>query len=132
MSLTDPIAEALTRIRNANQAKKESAEVRASKLIGQVLEILKRERFIKDFRFIDDKKQGSYKVYLKFRKNKLPVITGLKRVSLPGLRRYVKKEDVKKVYGGLGMSILTTSKGILTDDDARNQGVGGEVLCDVW
>ena len=114
------------------EAKKESAEVRASKLIGQVLEILKRERFIKDFRFIDDKKQGFYKVYLKFRKNKLPVITGLKRVSLPGLRRYVKKKDVKKVYGGLGMSILTTSKGILTDDDARNQGVGGEVLCDVW
>jgi len=132
MSLTDPIAEALTRIRNASQAKKESAEVRASKLIGQVLEVLKKERFIKDFRFIDDKKQGFYKVYLKFHKNKSPIITGLRRVSVPGLRCYVSKEDVKQVYGGLGISILTTSKGILTDEDARNQGVGGEVLCEVW
>lgn len=132
MSLTDPIAEALTIIRNASRARKEEATVRASKIVGQILEILKKERFIKDYRFIDDKKQGFYRIYLKYQKGKVPAITGIKKISKPGLRRYAKKEETKKLLAGLGITILTTSKGILNDIDARSQGVGGEIICEVW
>lgn len=132
MSLTDPIAEALTIIRNASRAKKEEAMVRATKVIGQMLEILKKERFIKDYRFIDDKKQGSYKIYLRYQKDKLSAITGIKKISVPGRRRYIKKDNITKLYGGLGVTILTTSKGVVTDEDACKLGVGGEVLCEVW
>lgn len=132
MSLTDPIADALTIIRNANRAKKESAQVRASSEIGKILEILKKERFIQDFRFVDDKKQGFYKVYLKFHKGKVPAITGIKKVSLPGRRCYITTKNATKVYGGLGVAILSTSKGILTDEEARTLNVGGELICQVW
>jgi len=132
MSLTDPIADALTVIRNASRAKKESAELKASKLTGHVLEILKKEHFIKDFRFMDDKKQGSYKVYLRYQKGKVPAITGIKRYSTPGRRMYKAASKIGKVYGGLGVSILTTSKGLLTDEEARNQNIGGELICQIW
>lgn len=132
MSLTDPIADALTIIRNANSTGKESAELKASKIIGQVLEILKKERFVQDFRFIDDKKQGSYKVYLKFHKGKVPAITGIKKISTSGRRVYVTRDSVPKVLNGLGIAVLSTSKGLMTDSEAREQGVGGEVICKVW
>jgi small subunit ribosomal protein S8 len=132
MSLTDPIADALTIVRNASRAKREAAEVKASKLTGRILEILKRERFIQDFRFVDDKRQGFYKVYLKFHKGKVPAITGIKRCSSPSRRTYIATRNTKKVYGGLGVAILSTSKGILTDEEARSQKVGGELLCQVW
>jgi len=132
MSVTDPIADALTIIRNASRASKESADVRASKLIGRIMEILKKERFIKDFRFVEDKKQGFYKVYLKYHKGKVPAITGIKRCSNPGRRLYKTADSVSKVYGGIGVAILTTSKGLLTDEEARTQNIGGELLCQVW
>lgn len=132
MSVTDPIADALTIIRNASRASKESAQIRASKLMGQILEILKKERFIQDFRFVEDKKQGFYKIYLKYQKGKIPAITGIKKCSNPGRRVYSPSRDVAKVYGGLGISILSTSKGILTDEEARTQNIGGELLCRVW
>ncbi|MFH1848528.1 MAG: 30S ribosomal protein S8 [Candidatus Omnitrophota bacterium] len=132
MSLTDPIADALTVLRNANMARKADAEVKASKLIGEILRIFKQEGFIKDFRFMEDKKQGSFKVYLKYVEENTPAITGIKRISTPGLRRYVNKEDIPSVYSGLGISILSTSKGILTDEEARQLNIGGEVLCHIW
>ena len=132
MSVTDPIADALTIIRNASRASKESANVRASKLIGRIMEILKKERFIQDFRFVEDKKQGFYKVYLKYQKGKVPAITGIKRCSNPGRRLYKTADSVSKVYGGIGVAILTTSKGLLTDEEARTQNIGGELLCQVW
>jgi small subunit ribosomal protein S8 len=132
MSVTDPIADALTIIRNASRANKESAEVKGSKLTGQILDILKRERFIQDFRFVDDKKQGFFKVYLKYHKGKVPAITGIKKYSNPGRRLYVKSNDTHKVFAGLGVAIVSTSKGLLTDEEARGQNVGGELLCKVW
>lgn len=132
MSVTDPIADALTIIRNASRGKKDSAEVRGSKLTGQILEILKKERFIQDFRFVEDKKQGFYKVYLKFHKGKVPAITGIKRCSTPGRRFYATAKKTPKVYGGLGVSVLSTSKGLLTDEQARSQNIGGELICQVW
>lgn len=132
MSVTDPIADALTIIRNASRARKESAEVKASKLLGQILEIFKKERFIQDFRFVDDKKQGFYKVYLRYQKGNIPAITGIRKMSVPGLRRYVTKTKVPKVYGGLGVAIVTTSRGVFTDEEARALNVGGELLCQIW
>lgn len=132
MSLTDPIADALTIIRNASSASKENAEVRASKLIGQILGILKKERFIQDFRFVDDKKQGFYKIYLRYQKGKVPAITGIKKCSIPGRRSYIASKGIGKVFGGIGISIVSTSKGLLTDDEARGQNVGGELICKVW
>jgi len=132
MSLTDPIADALTIIRNASRASKENAEVRASKLIGQILGILKKERFIQDFRFVDDKKQGFYKIYLRYQKGKVPAITGIKKCSIPGRRSYIASKGIGKVFGGIGISIVSTSKGLLTDDEARGQNVGGELICKVW
>lgn len=132
MSVTDPIADALTIIRNASRAKKEEALIRASKLIGQVLEVLKKEHFVQDFRFVDDKKQGFYKVYLRYQKGKVPAISGIRRCSNPGRRSYTKAKGARKLYGGLGVSILSTSKGLLTDEEARSQNIGGELLCQVW
>lgn len=132
MSVTDPIADALTIIRNASRAAKETADIKGSKLTGQILEILKKERFIQDFRFVEDKKQGFFKVYLKYQKGKIPAITGIKKCSNPGRRLYKSADSISKVYGGLGVAILTTSKGLLTDEEARAQKVGGELLCQVW
>lgn len=132
MVMTDPIADFLTRIRNANTIYHDRVEIPASKVKRSMAEILKNEGFIKDCEYIDDGKQGIIRVYLKYGANKEKVITGLKRISKPGLRVYAKKDEVPKVLGGLGIAVLSTSKGIMTDKDARKFGLGGEVICYVW
>lgn len=130
--MTDPIADMLTRIRNANNAKHKSVDVPASKVKRQIAQILLDEGYIKNFDVVEDNKQGSLKIELKYAESGERVISGVKRISKPGLRVYVKCEDVPKVLGGLGIAIISTSKGILTDKKAREQGVGGEVICYVW
>ncbi len=132
MVMTDPIADLLTRIRNANMVYHESLEVPSSKLKKEIVEILKREGFIRDYEYIEDNKQGILRIYLKYGPNKERVITGLKRISKPGLRIYVKADEVPRVLNGLGIAILSTSKGVLTDKEARAQHVGGEVIAYVW
>lgn len=132
MTLTDPIADMLTRIRNANMVGHDSVDVPASNMKKAIAETLKQEGFIKDYEVIDDNKQGIIKIYLKYGRNNEKVITGLKRISKPGLRVYAKKDEIPKVLGGLGIAILSTSQGILTDKEARKKGIGGEVLCYVW
>ncbi|WP_412988463.1 30S ribosomal protein S8 [Pediococcus siamensis] len=132
MSMTDPIADFLTRIRNANMVRHESLEVPASKIKRDIAEILKNEGFIKDVEYVDDDKQGIIRVFLKYGKNKERVITGLKRISKPGLRSYVKADDVPKVLNGLGIAIISTSEGVITDKEARAKKIGGEVLAYVW
>ena len=132
MVMTDPVADYLTRIRNANNVLKETVEIPASNLKKSMTEILKREGFIKDFEYIEDGKQGVIRIYLKYAPNKEKVVTGLKRISKPGLRVHVNKDEIPKVLGGLGIAILSTSKGILTDKEARKELVGGEVICYVW
>ena len=132
MNLTDPISNALTIIRNGTMAKKIKVDIPFSKLCEEILGILKREKFIKDFKLIDDKKQGILRVYLKYTRNEESVITGLERISKPSLRIYAKKDSVPKVFGGLGIAILSTSRGIVTDSQAQEMQTGGEVLCYVW
>ncbi|MDE5415773.1 MULTISPECIES: 30S ribosomal protein S8 [Bacillaceae] len=132
MVMTDPVADLLTRIRNANVVRHEKLEVPASNIKKQIAEILKREGFIRDFEYIEDNKQGVIRIFLKYGANNERVITGLKRISKPGLRVYAKATEVPRVLGGLGIAIVSTSKGIMTDKDARQQQVGGEVLAYVW
>ena len=131
MAMTDPIADFLTRIRNANMVKHESVEVPASKMKRDIAEILKNEGFIRDVEYIDDDKQGIIRVFLKYGKNNERVISGL-RISKPGLRSYVKADAVPKVLNGLGIAILSTSEGVMTDKDARAKKIGGEVIAYVW
>ena len=132
MVMTDPIADFLTRIRNANMVMHEKVEIPASKTKIAMAEILKNEGFIKDYEQIEYGKQGIIRVYLKYGANKEKVITGLKRISKPGLKVYCKKDEIPKVLGGLGIAIISTSKGIVTDKEARKLGLGGEVICYVW
>ena len=132
MSMTDPIANMLTIIRNGIMAKKIKVDVPFSKISSEILDILKREKFIKDFKPIEDKKQGLLRVYLKYTSAGDPAIRGLKKISTPGLKRYVKKDQIPTVVGGLGVAILSTSRGIVTDLQAREMQTGGEVLCYVW
>ena len=132
MVMTDPIADFLTRIRNANMVMHEKVEIPASKTKIAMAEILKNEGFIKDYEQIEDGKQGIIRVYLKYGANKEKVITGLKRISKPGLKVYCKKDEIPTVLGGLGIAIISTSKGIVTDKEARKLGLGGEVICYVW
>ncbi|AEV95524.1 30S ribosomal protein S8 [Pediococcus claussenii] len=132
MSMTDPIADFLTRIRNANMVRHESLEVPASKIKHDMAEILKNEGFIKDVEYIDDDKQGIIRVFLKYGKNNERVISGLKRISKPGLRSYVKADEVPKVLNGLGIAIISTSQGVITDKEARAKKIGGEVLAYIW
>lgn len=132
MVLTDPIADYLTRIRNANMVRHESLVVPASKMKKDISEILKREGFIRDYEVIDDDKQGAIRIFLKYGKNNERVISGLKRISKPGLRSYVKSDAVPKVLNGLGIAIISTSEGVITDKEARAKNVGGEVLAYVW
>ena len=132
MAMTDPIADFLTRIRNANMEKHESVEVPASKMKRDIAEILKNEGFIRDVEYIDDDKQGIIRVFLKYGKNNERVISGLRRISKPGLRSYVKADAVPKVLNGLGIAILSTSEGVMTDKDARAKKIGGEVIAYVW
>lgn len=132
MAMTDPIADFLTRIRNANMAKHESLEVPASNLKRSIAEILKNEGFIRDYELIEDNKQGIIRVFLKYGKNGERVISGIRRISKPGLRSYVKADAVPKVLNGLGIAILSTSEGVMTDKDARAKKIGGEVIAYIW
>lgn len=132
MHITDPIADMLTRIRNANSAKHDTVDIPASKMKKAIAQILVDEGYIKAYKIIDDDKQGVIRVTLKYGEGKSQVITGLRRVSKPGLRIYSNVEDMPKVMKGLGVEIISTSKGIMTDREARKQNVGGEVLAFIW
>ena len=132
MVMTDPIADMLTRIRNANQMRHETVEMPSSKIKREIAEVLKREGFIRDAEYIEDNKQGILRLSLKYGKNAERVVTGLKRISKPGLRVYVQSTEVPKVLNGLGIAIISTSKGILTDKEARREQIGGEVIAYVW
>ena len=132
MAMTDPIADLLTRIRNANMVRHEKLEVPASNIKKEIAEILKREGFVRDVEFIEDNKQGIIRIFLKYGSSNERVITGLKRISKPGLRVYAKADEVPRVLNGLGIALVSTSQGVLTDKEARAQKVGGEVLAYVW
>ncbi|MCY9546212.1 30S ribosomal protein S8 [Lysinibacillus xylanilyticus] len=132
MTMTDPIADMLTRIRNANMVRHEKLEVPASNVKKEIAEILKREGFVRDVEFMEDNKQGIIRIFLKYGKDNERVITGLKRISKPGLRVYAKTNEVPKVLNGLGIALVSTSQGLLTDKEARAKQVGGEVLAYVW
>lgn len=132
MVMTDPIADMLTRIRNASMVYHDSVDVPASNLKKEVARILKDEGFIRDYRIIDDGKQGTVRLYLKYGANRERVISGLKRISKPGRRVYARRDQIPRVLGGLGVAVLSTSKGVMSDKEARKQGVGGEVVCYVW
>ena len=129
---TDPVADLLTRIRNASRAEHEKVDIPASKLKVRVAEILKDEGFIKNFRVLDDPKQGTLRVYLKYGPGNEKVISGLVRVSTPGRRIYVTHDKIPSILGGMGVTLVSTSRGVLTDRDARKERVGGEVLAYVW
>lgn len=132
MVMSDPIADMLTRIRNANTVRHETVEIPASKMKKEIAEILKKEGFIRDAEYIEDNKQGIIRVFLKYGANNERVISGLKRISKPGLRVYTKSTEVPRVLGGLGIAIISTSKGVMTDKEARQSKAGGEVICYVW
>jgi len=132
MTVTDPIAEMLTRIRNANQAKKDRVDIPSSKMKQEIARILKEEGYIKNYRVISDRRQGILRIYLKYTSKKERVISGIKRVSKPSLRYYVKVDEVPRVLSGLGIAILSTSQGIMTDKEARKRRIGGEVICHIW
>ena len=132
MQITDTIADLLTRIRNANTAKHATVDVPASRVKKDITQILVDEGYVKGFQLIEDGKQGVIRITLKYGDNKSPVITGLRRVSKPGLRIYSSCADMPKVRKGLGIAIVSTSKGVISDKEARKMGVGGEVICYVW
>lgn len=132
MSMTDTVADYLTRIRNALHAGHSKVDIPASNLKKSLTRILKEYGYIKDYLIIDDKKSGLIRVYLKYSSDGESVISGLKRISTPGLRKYVKSKDIPRVYNNLGMAVLSTPKGVISDRDARKLNVGGEVVCYVW
>jgi small subunit ribosomal protein S8 len=132
MVISDPIADLLTRIRNATLVYHDRIEVPGSKIKKSIVQILKDEGFVRDFEWVDNGHQGTIRVYLKYGPNKTRVVSGLRRISRPGLRVYAKKDQVPKVLGGLGVAVLSTSQGIMTDKQARQSGLGGEVLCYIW
>ncbi|MCK5403593.1 MAG: 30S ribosomal protein S8 [Desulfobulbaceae bacterium] len=132
MSMSDPLADMLTRIRNAGMVRFRSVEIPLSNIKKGVADILKKEGYINDFMIIDNEKQGVLKIDLKYDSHDNKVITGLKRISKPGRRLYLRHDNIPKTMSGLGISILSTSKGIMTDKEARAKRVGGEILCEVW
>jgi len=132
MTMTDPIADMLTRIRNANTVGHATVDIPASKMKKAIAEILAAEGYIKGFEIIDDNKQGIIRIQMKYGADKERVISGIKKISKPGLKVYAKKDEVPKVLGGLGIAIISTSKGVISDKEARKLGVGGEVICYVW
>ena len=132
MTMTDPVADMLNRIRNGLSSKKAFVEMPSSALKVEIAKLLKDEGYILNFKTLEDNKQGILRVDLKYSPEGAPVIEGIKRESRPGRRVYVGKDDIKPVLGGLGVNILSTSKGVLTDKQARREGVGGEILCSVW
>ncbi|PTL38450.1 MAG: 30S ribosomal protein S8 [Alkalicoccus sp.] len=132
MVMTDPIADMLTRIRNANLVRHTSLELPASNMKKEIADILKREGFIRDYEAVEDSKQGVLRLFLKYGANNEKVITGLKKISKPGLRVYAKSDEVPRVLGGLGIAIISSSSGVITDKEARQKKVGGEVIAYVW
>ena len=132
MAISDPIADMLTRLRNAAKAKFNSADVPASKLKTELARVLKDEGYIKNYKFIQDGKQGILRIYLKYGPGQKATIYGIERVSKPSRRVYTKSKDIQPVYNGMGISILSTSRGIMTDKKARQENVGGEILCNIW
>lgn len=132
MSMTDPIADMLTRIRNSSNAGHEKVDIPASKIKMEILRILKDEGYIRNYKIMEDKRQGLVRVYFKVLASRERVITDVKRISRPGLRVYVSKDQIPKVLGGLGVAILSTSKGLMADRRARKEGVGGEYVCSIW
>ena len=131
MPVTDPISDFLTRIRNALHAKKKFVEIPSSNMKLKMAEILKNNNFIRDYNVIEDNKQNVLRIHLKY-KNGEPSITGLKKISTPGLRAYADKDNLPRVLNGLGLAILSTSKGLLTDKEAKKESVGGEIICHIW
>ena len=132
MSVSDPVADLLTSIRNACKAKHKKVDVPASLLKGEIVRVLLREKYINNFKSIDDKKRGILRIYLKYDQKERPVIRGIERMSKPGRRLYIRRHEVPKVQGGLGTALVSTSSGIMTDMEARDEGLGGEYLCRVW
>jgi Ribosomal protein S8 len=132
MAVTDSIADMLTIVRNGSRAKMPAVEVRGSNMSGEILSIFKKNDFIANLKLIKDNKQGVLRVYLKYYKDGAPYILGVKRVSRPGLRVYKKTDELPKVYGGLGLAVISTSKGLMTDSEARKEKLGGEVICYIW
>lgn len=132
MSMTDSIADLLTRIRNANRANHEKVDVPFSRMKQDIVRLIKDEGFIKNYRFIEDRRQGTLRVFMKYGPNRERIIKNMKRVSKPGCRVYTSADEIPRVLGGLGVAILSTSRGIMTDRQARNARVGGEVLCYIW
>ena len=132
MSMTDPIADMLTRLRNANMARHDRVEVPASRLKERIAQVLQEEGYIKNYRYLEDRKQGILRIYLKYGSDKERVISGIKRISKPGRRVYVDKAELPRVLNGLGIAIISTSRGVMTASQCRRTGVGGEVLCYVW
>ncbi|MBN2327906.1 MAG: 30S ribosomal protein S8 [Candidatus Omnitrophica bacterium] len=132
MLVTDPIADLLTRIRNANTARKEKVDVPASKMKQAIIDILKKEGYIRSYRIVDEKGHKIIRVFLKYGPKQERIITRLERVSKPSVRHYANKDTLPRVINGLGIAIISTSRGLMTDREARRQGVGGEVLCKIW
>ena len=132
MGMTDPVADMLTRIRNGSKAGKRWVDIPASKLKKELAKILTEEHFIEKFHVVDDNRQGELRVFLKYDNEEKPLIRGIKRISKPGLRRYVNADKLPRVLNGLGIAVVSTSSGVMTDRDARKKGVGGEVICYVW
>ena len=132
MSVSDPVADFLTGIRNALRAKHRKVDVPSSHIKAELAKVLLRERYINNFKLIDDQRQGVLRVYLKYGPDERSVISGLRRMSTPGRRLYVTKDSIPKVMGGLGTAVVSTSKGIMTDREAREAGLGGELVCQVW
>jgi small subunit ribosomal protein S8 len=132
MGMTDPIADMLTRIRNANLAKQEKVDIPSSNLKLELARVLKEEGYIKNFKLLKDRKQGIVRVYMKYSPEEYRVINGLKRVSRPGNRVYVGADDIPRVMGGLGVAIISTSRGVMVDRVSRQRNIGGEILCYIW
>ncbi|MCJ7823220.1 MAG: 30S ribosomal protein S8 [Armatimonadetes bacterium] len=132
MPVTDPIADMLTRIRNANMTRKDHVLIPASKLKLEVAKVLKAQGYIQKYDLIDDKRQGQLRVHLRYARERDRVITGLRRISRPGMRVYVNSKQIPRVLGGLGIAVLSTSDGVVTDREARRRRIGGEILCYVW
>lgn len=132
MHITDPIADMLTRIRNATLVKHEAVDIPSSRIKREIARILKEEGYIRDYTTIDDDKQGVLRLFLKYGPNKEQVVSGLRRISKPGLRVYASHDKIPRVLGGLGIAIISTSKGLMTDKQARDAGIGGEVMCYIW
>ncbi|MFH0732072.1 MAG: 30S ribosomal protein S8 [Candidatus Omnitrophota bacterium] len=134
MSITDPIADFLTVVRNASKAKKDTVDCPSSKIKEQIAVLLKKEGYIRNFKKVEDKKQGLLRIYLKYSsdKNKKAAITNLQKISKPGLRIYKKSDEIKPVFSEIGIAVVSTSKGIKTDKECRDIGIGGEIICKVW